>query len=287
MCARRLWFGASGRLRIIWRLIVFLLLAVVGVQLAGLVMYPTLLTVGRWLGVRPILFGWVAVVGLLLAHHVALRRLDHLSWSAVGLGRSAARPKLLAWGFGLGGLAIGVPSLALWAVGMFRLEAQPDGPTLLEAVRTLVLLAPLAFTEELLIRGYPLMLLREALRPEAAVGITSVVFGLLHIGNPGSSVSAIAMAMLAGWMLGAIVVVSGSVFAATAAHVAWNWVMGGLLHLPVSGLGVATPDYRLVDSGPDWATGGRWGPEAGIGAAIGMACVVTYLHLRRARPPEA
>ena len=287
MWARRLWFGASGRLRIAWRLLAFVVLAVVFVQLSGLLIYPPVLTIGRWMGIRPILYGWVAVAGLVLAHHVSLQRIDRLPWSAVGLHREAARPRLIAWGFILGGLAIAVPSVLLWMSGMLRLEPQPDGSVLAEGARTFVLLAPLAFTEELLIRGYPLAVLRETTTPAVAVGITSVAFGLLHIGNPGSSISAIAMAMLAGVMLGAIVVASGSLYAATAAHVAWNWVMGGVLHVPVSGLGVTTPDYRLADAGPDWATGGPWGPEAGAGAAMGMLCVLIYLHVRRARPREA
>ena len=287
MWARRLWFGASGRLRIAWRLLAFIILVVVFVQLAGLVIYPPMLTLGRWMGVRPILYGWVAVAGVLLAHHVSLRRIDRLPWSAAGLGRAAARPRLIVWGFGLGALAIAGPSLVLWALGMLRLETQPDGSVLAEGARALFLLAPLAFTEELLMRGYPLALLREVSTPATAVGVTSVAFGLLHIGNPGSSAPAILMAMLAGVMLGAIVVASESLYAATAAHIAWNWTMGGVLHVPVSGLGVATPDYRLVDAGPDWATGGAWGPEAGVGAAAGMACVLWYLHVRRARPREA
>ena len=287
MWARRLWFGKAGRPRIIWRLIVFVLSAVVATQVAGGLIYPTVLTIGHWVGARLILFGWVGVVGLLIAHHVSLRRVDKLPWSAAGLGRAAAHPRLLAWGFLLGALAIGLPSSILWGSGLLRAEPQADGSSLVEAVRALVLLAPLAFMEELLIRGYPLMVLREVMDSRIALAITSVIFGLLHIGNPGSTPVAIAMTVLAGLMLGGIVVISNSLYAATAAHLGWNWVMAGILHVPVSGFGVATPDYRLVDAGPDWATGGSWGPEAGAGAAVGMGSVLVYLYLRRARPREA
>lgn len=287
MWARRLWFGDTGRLRITWRLLAFIVVAVLAVQVVGMLLYPPLLVVSRWLGWRPILHGWIAVAGLLVAHHVSLRRIDGLPWSAAGLGRAAAGARRIWWGLLIGGLAIGIPSLLLLAVGALRFETQPDGSTLVEAARAFVLLAPLAFTEELLLRGYPLMVLREAWGARLAIAITSIVFGLLHIGNPGSSVSAVAMAMLAGVMLGGIVVATNSLYAATAAHLAWNWVMAGILHAPVSGFGVATPDYRLVDAGPDWATGGSWGPEAGIGAAVGMGGVLVYLHLRRTRQGEA
>ena len=286
MWARRLWFGDAGRLRIIWRLLAFIVVAVLAVQVAGLVLYPPLQTVGHWLGWRLIIYGWVAVIGLLFAHHVSLRRIDHLPWSAAGLGRAAARPALLVWGFLVGALAIGIPSLLLLVAGLLRVEPQPDGSALTESIRAFILLAPLAFTEELIIRGYPLMVLREAWGARAAIGITSVVFGLLHIGNPGSTPAAIVMAMLAGVMLGAMVVATGSLYAAAAAHLAWNWTMAAILHVPVSGFPVATPDYRLVDAGPDWATGGQWGPEAGIAAALGMGGVLMYLHVRRVRRRE-
>ena len=287
MWARRLWFGDTGRLRIIWRLLAFIIVAVVSIQVVGMLLYPPLLTVSGWLGWRPILHGWVAVAGLLVAHHVSLRRIDGLPWRAAGLGRVAARTGLVGWGFLVGALAIVIPSLVLLGLGVMRFETQPDGSTLGESARAFVLLAPLAFTEELLLRGYPLMVLREAWGARLAIAVTSLVFGLLHIGNPGSSVSAVAMAMLAGVMLGGIVVATNSLYAATAAHLAWNWAMAGILHAPVSGFGVATPDYRLVDAGPDWATGGSWGPEAGIGAALGMGGVLVYLHLRGPRQGEA
>jgi hypothetical protein len=52
------------------------------------------------------------------------------------------------------------------------------------------------------------------------------------------------------------------------------------MHATVSGLVMDAPDYRIVDSGPDWATGGAWGPEGGIFAAAGLA-VATWIIFRR------
>ena len=284
MWGRGIWFGDRGRLRTGWRLILFFIVALIATQVAGGLIYPIVLTLGRWVGLRLILFGWVGVIGALIAHEVLLRRVDRLPWSAAGMGRSAARPTLLLRGSLLGGLAIAIPSLALWSLGLLRMDAQPDGSSLLEGARTLLLLAPLAFLEELLIRGYPLAVLRDVMDSRMAVALTSIVFGLLHVGNPGSGPGVVAMTMLAGIMLGTIVVLTNSLYAATAAHLAWNWVMAGVLHVPVSGFGAATPDFRLVDAGPDWITGGSWGPEGGAGAAFGMAGVLVYLYARRARP---
>ncbi len=284
MWARRVWFGDRDRLRTGWRLALFFVVAFIATQVAGGLIYPIVLTAAHWVNVRLIMYGWVGVVGLLIAHHVSLRRVDGLPWASANLGAAAARPRVILGGTLLGALAIGIPAAMLWSLGMLRAEDQPEGSSIGEGVRALVLLAPLAFLEELTIRGYPLTVLREVVGSRAAVALTSVAFGLLHVANPGSTPAAIAMTMLAGVMLGSIVIATNSLYAATAAHLAWNWVMAGVLHAPVSGFGVSTPDYRLVDAGPDWITGGPWGPEAGFGAAVGMSGVLTYLYVRRARP---
>jgi hypothetical protein len=41
-----------------------------------------------------------------------------------------------------------------------------------------------------------------------------------------------------------------------------------------------------MDNGPDWATGGSWGPEGGAGAALGMIVGLwLLLQWRRRRAP--
>lgn len=273
-------------LRAPWRIALFIIVAIVAVQAANAIIYPVAQTLARWMGERLILNGWFTVIGLLIAHAICLRRVDKLPWAAAGLHAKAARPGLLAWSALLGAVAIGIPSLLLASLARLRFQPEPPGSSLAEGARALLLLAPLAFSEELMLRGYVLTVLRKSLDWRVAVGLTSIVFGLLHLWNPGANAGNIAMVMLAGVLLGTIVVVTGSLYAATAAHLAWNWVMAGVLHVPVSGLGVATPDYRLVDAGPDWLTGGPWGPEGGLGAALGMGGALAYLYVRRARPRE-
>jgi hypothetical protein len=38
--------------------------------------------------------------------------------------------------------------------------------------------------------------------------------------------------------------------------------------------------WRTIDSGPDWATGGPWGPEGGAAAAAGLL-LTTFLLVAR------
>ena len=281
-------------LRTPWRLALFIIIASLAILAATALAYPLVrpsatdldTPVSAASQAQLALSGWVTVIGLLVAHAVCLRRVDKLPWAAAGLDAKAAQPRLLAWSTVLGAVAIGIPALILAALGWLRFQPGDSGSSLAEAARSLLFLAPFAFSEELMLRGYVLTVLRKSLDWRLAVVLTSIVFGLLHIPNPGSNAASIAMVVLAGVLLGTIVVVTGSLYAATATHLAWNWVMAGVLHAPVSGLAVATPDYRLVDAGPDWLTGGPWGPEGGMGAALGMAGALTYLLVRRARPRE-
>ena len=228
-------------------------------------------------------FQWVALAAVAAATH-AMLRLENLPWSVVGLDLAAASPRLLMRGTVIGAVTIGATSLILVGIQQLRIVATPDGSWWGLAARSAAVLLPAAFFEELVIRGYVFAVLRRAAGWKLALIATSVVFGLLHAWNPGADAESILAVVVAGFFLGAIFLATKSLYAAGAAHFAWNWMMAGALHTPVSGLPLATPDYKTVDAGPDWLTGGVWGPEGGFGAVVAMFIVLFFLygrHLRR------
>jgi hypothetical protein len=149
-------------------------------------------------------------------------------------------------------------------------------------VGLLVKLAPAAMVEEMIFRGYPFLVLREGAGPFTALVVTSLLFGLAHLQNPGVTIVSISMVVLAGFFLGGVLLVTGSLWAAFAAHLAWNWTLSAAVHAAVSGLPFVMPDYRTVDAGPDWLTGGAWGPEGGLGAGVGMLAAIALLRWRGA-----
>ena len=110
---------------------------------------------------------------------------------------------------------------------------------------------PAALAEEVLCRGYLLTVIRERIGTWGAVAVTSIAFGLLHVTNPGWTVASVGIVALAGVFLAVVRVVYDSLYAAWAAHLAWNWVMAVPLHAPVSGLRLESPDYRTVSAGPE------------------------------------
>ena len=244
------------------------------------VLKPILGTLETYTGIEGTNVAVATAVALLLAHWITFLTYDKRPWSFVWLDRRAARPRALLMGIVLGAAPIAVVSLLLLNAGMLDYEPTEDGSSLRVATQTLVVLLPAALNEELLSRGYLFASLREWLGSKAAIVTTSLGFGLLHLGNPHVTTLSIVLVTLAGVYLAVVLLVTGSMYAAWISHFMWNWVMAAFLHVPVSGMDVAKPDYQIVDSGPDWLTGGRWGPEGGVAAGAAMILVMAYLYAR-------
>jgi membrane protease YdiL (CAAX protease family) len=139
-------------------------------------------------------------------------------------------------------------------------------------------------TEEWIVRGYIFHSLRERWRWWGAALGSSLLFSLLHARNPGISWVALANIVVAGFILAELVERTGSLWAATIAHGAWNFIMACLLSLPVSGFRI----FHLLDlsiEGPPLVTGGLFGPEGSlVVTALGLILAVI---LRPRGPREA
>jgi uncharacterized protein len=281
----------DGRVRAWWRVAFFFFATTAGGALATSVVYEAisltpLVNVAREGGVP--LAEWGQVLALLIGTYAAVRVVDgtrHGIWTRVGLGLDGLRVRWLLIGLAAGALAILVPCGVLLATGRVSFEAQPaEIQSWWSAARdAMVLLTPAAFAEELAVRGYLLTTLVEGVGAPFAVAITSVLFAILHLLNPDPTFLSTGMVALAGLFLATVRLATGSLWAASIAHLAWNLAQAVLLHAPVSGLPLPTPGYRLLDHGPVWLTGGPWGPEGGSAAAAGML-VATFLLVRFAHP---
>ena len=275
---------ATQFLGVVWRIVAFYTICIATIillqSIAEVMLGP------RVTDPRDVRFQWISVASVAITTWVMLRGIDKLSWRELGLGRAAASPAVLVKGVALGGLTIGGASLLLLATHMLRIDPTAPGSWWGEAGRSTIFLLPAAFFEEFFIRGYVFATLRRAAGWRLALIVTSVVFGLLHAANPGADSESILAVIVAGFFLGAILLATRSLYAAGAAHFAWNWVMSGALHIAVSGVPSRDPDYRVVDSGPDWLTGGPWGPEGGLAAVAAMFVVLFYLYGRHRRRME-
>ena len=287
MNLKGLFWNDAGVLRAPWRILFFAAACFAGVIVADGIAGPILGTLFSVIGLRGVsIASWVECLGLLAGTALTLRMVDKRSWRAVWLDSDAARPSLLAFGFMIGALAIGLPILSLVAAHWLREMPGGAGSWVAGAIRVSMLLLPAALLEELLTRGYLLAALVDWWGWTWAVVVTSVGFGLLHLQNNGATVASVTLVTVAGLFLAGVVYTTRSLYAAWMAHFAWNWTMAVLFHASVSGYPLEAPRYQFVDAGPDWATGGEWGPEGGLPAGLGMIGGTAYLLARRTRKPR-
>jgi membrane protease YdiL (CAAX protease family) len=265
-------------LRVPWRLLSFGVAWVLAQGIAESVLGPLFGLLSRTVGETVPMYPFTMLIGVAAACYVALRFVDDVPWSVMALRDGAWQWKRIGRGALLGTAAILGTAGILWAVGALRLEAMPssslDGAAFVQdswggtALRLLLLLGPAALWEELVFRGYLYAVAEEAAGRWVARWSSSMAFGVVHLMNPGANVRTTLVVMLAGLCLCLVRERTGSLPAAWSAHLAWNWVMAAVLHVPVSGLPFATPGYRATLSGSDWISGGAWGPEGGLVAML-------------------
>jgi membrane protease YdiL (CAAX protease family) len=123
--------------------------------------------------------------------------------------------------------------------------------------------------EEILLRGIVFRHLEAWLGSWIALALSSALFGVLHITNPGATwFSSVAIAVEAGILLGAAYMLTRRLWLAIGIHAAWNFTQGWVFSVPVSG-GEAPLGLLITRRlGPEWLTGGDFGLEASVVAMI-------------------
>jgi uncharacterized protein len=245
------------------------------------------------------LLSFLPVAGIISALWFASRFIDKRSMSEFGFHFTSK------WWMDLGaGLIIGVVSLLV----VFGLEFAFGWVTIIQTGYSSLTLVPfwlglvmyfifyvsIGVFEESLIRGYLLRNITEGLKnlrisPRLAIGISlgisSIVFGFLHITNPSISTGAIILLALAGVFLGLGYVLTGNLGLSIGIHISWNFAEGILFGFPVSGVVSEFNVFRISQTGSTLFTGGNFGPEGGLLGLIiillGIGLVFLYVKISR------
>lgn len=287
---------SERRPRALWRLALHLaaFLFLSGCFAAPLLFFPDVLAPG------PIRIEWMLVsalagaLAITLTTYLARRLIDRRSFGSLGLSLSAhAIPDLLV-GFLIPLAQMGTVYIVEVAFGWSRWqgwawETEPLSDVLAGVLVGLAAFLLIGYQEELLSRGYQLQNLVEGSGLQQALLISSAIFALLHLANPGASFAAIIGLLLAGYFLAFGLLRTGALWMSIGLHVGWNFFEGTVFGFQVSGLELFTLMRHKV-SGPAWITGGDFGPEAGAvmlpAYAVGVLLILAYTRNRRGIPLE-
>lgn len=294
MDLKQVFINPVGRLRSGWRLVVFVLVFIVLSILMAVAAgwgsrLASQLAPNRGVAhyVENFIVRLVLLLAALLAGYICTRWLEGLPWRALGLWLDAGWLRDL-----LVGSLIGIASLALAtaiATAGGGLSFTISGrAALLQVGQTLIFSALLfilaALAEEALFRGYPLQTLTRANLAWLAVLLTSVPFAAVHLKNPNvASGFTFINTALAGVWLAVAYLRTRSLWFPLGVHWSWNWALGSLFGLPVSGINDLAPHPLLhgADLGPAWLTGGSYGIEGGLACTITL--IVSTIFIWRTR----
>ncbi|WP_342509924.1 type II CAAX endopeptidase family protein [Sporosarcina sp. FSL K6-2383] len=138
-----------------------------------------------------------------------------------------------------------------------------------------------AVIEELIFRGLFFQAIEKMAGSWIALALTSIFFGIVHLGNPGATIwGAFSISVEAGVLLGAAFLWRRNIWFVIGLHFFWNTIQG-LLGIPVSGH-PSTGLFTLEVAGPALLTGGEFGLEASIVTVImGLLIAIPMLILAR------
>ncbi|MEU9794581.1 CPBP family intramembrane glutamic endopeptidase [Streptomyces sparsogenes] len=144
-------------------------------------------------------------------------------------------------------------------------------------------MAAAAVTEEVMFRGLLFRLVERGLGTYAALALSGVLFGAMHLFNKHATLlGAVAIAIEAGGMLAAAYAADRSLWLPIGLHFGWNFAESGIFGTEVSGNGATHGLLDASTSGATLITGGEFGPEASLYSML-FCVLATIVFLRLAR----
>lgn len=185
---------------------------------------------------------------------------------------------LLGIAIGSGLILVQVGFLSL--TGNYRITGfQPNQ----DVIKYILLMILIGFIEELITRGIIFRLVEKWAGSIIALAVVAVEGGLTHAGNPNATLwSSVAVGLEFGVLMTLVYMATRNLWVVSALHFAWNFTMGGIFDIAVSGTD-AQSLFKATLEGPLWLTGGAFGLEAGTPAVVItiISSAILIRHLKK------
>ncbi|MBQ7907088.1 MAG: CPBP family intramembrane metalloprotease [Clostridia bacterium] len=234
---------------------------------------------------------WLTVVNLfataatIAAAIFYCKKFEKRPISSMGIRKEGAFFEYLI-GVGIGTLMMGLTYLIAYLTGSVDISVS-------EYISPIIILFFLGFvvqgaSEEILVRGYLMISLARDTKVFVAILLSSLFFGLMHLGNPNFGVIGFINIILFGVFLGIYVFKRGSLWGACAIHTMWNFIQGNVFGVSVSGLGIMPSFFTTtVNEGKDLISGGAFGLEGGIASTCVLLLGILIVLLVKTKESEA
>lgn len=186
-------------------------------------------------------------------------------------------------GLVLGAVLMGISAGFLAVIKVFHIDGLNPGYSPWMDLIRMGLVA--GVTEEVLFRGLLFRLVEGTFGTWAAVAISALVFGGVHLSNPhGTWAGTLGIALEAGVLFAAVYAFTRSLWMVIGLHFAWNVVQGPVMGIVVSGSSSAGHGLTQSDlTGPPWLSGGDFGIEASAPTVIILTTVGALVLISIAR----
>lgn len=139
--------------------------------------------------------------------------------------------------------------------------------------------------EELIFRGILFRSVEAVFGSWTGIVVSSLVFGLIHLLNPGATIGgAIYICVEAGLLLAAAYLVTRRLWICMGFHMAWNYFQSAVFSGAVSGTAAQPGLLKATIDGPELLTGGSFGMEHSVVALVyctSVGVILLMIAIRR------
>ena len=212
---------------------------------------------------------WIMLVSLFVTAVTTVccivycRKIERRSWASIGFVKRGWLGSYLK-GYAIGTGMLLLCAAILWMMGQLDFAFAEKIPVFFLTVFFVGFVIQ-GMSEEVLVRGYFMVSLSNRCHIAVAIGISSVVFSMLHLANPGISLLALLNLTLFGVFMAVYILRTDDLWGACAIHSAWNFAQGNLVGISVSG-NAQMPTVAVMNPVGKRALfhGGDFGLEGGL-----------------------